>query len=54
MSDRELNGFEQREIVGDAYWEDPRWEEVRKLRDENKQSEANDLVMKIRDSWGVD
>lgn len=54
MSKRELNGFEQRELLGKKYWDDPRWKTVRKLRDEGKQSEANGLVMIIRDSWGVD
>ncbi len=54
MSNDKLNGFEQRELVGDAYWEDPRWKEVSRLRDENKQVEANGLVMQIRLSWNVD
>lgn len=51
---RKLNGFEQRELVGEAYWKDPRWKEVAKLRDQNRQVEANGLVMKIRSKWGVD
>ena len=54
MSNDKLNGFEQRELVGDAYWEDPRWKEVSRLRDENKQVEANGLVMQIRLRWNVD
>lgn len=51
---RKLDGFEQRELLGDAYWKDPRWEEVRKLREQNKQAEANSLTFEIRESWGVD
>jgi hypothetical protein len=51
---RKLNGFEQRELVGDAYWEDARWAEVAKLRDQNRQVEANGLVLKIRSDWGVE
>jgi len=51
---RKLNGFEQREAVGDAYWKDPRWKEVAKLRDQNSQLEANSLVLKIRSDWGVE
>lgn len=51
---RKLNGFEQREEVGPAYWEDTRWKEVAKLRDQNKQFEANSLVFKIRSDWGVE
>ena len=47
-------GFEQREIVGDAYWEDARWKEVERLRKEGKHAEANGLVFQIRESWGVD
>ena len=47
-------GFEQRELVGNAYWEDARWKEVERLRKENKHSEANSLVFRIRESWGVD
>ena len=51
---RKLNEFEQREAVGDAYWKDPRWKEVAKLRDQNSQLEANSLVLKIRSDWGVE
>jgi len=47
-------GFEQRELVGDAYWKDPRWKEVERLRKEGKHPEANGLVMTIRNDWGVD
>ena len=43
--------FEQREALGDAYWNDPRWKEVAKLRQEGKQSDANGLVFQIRGSW---
>jgi hypothetical protein len=49
-----MDGFEKREIVGDSYWEDIRWNEVQKLRDEGKQLEANSLVIAIRESYGVD
>ena len=48
------DGFEQREALGEAYWKDPRWEEVRRLRKEGKHPEANGLTFQIRDSWGVD
>lgn len=47
-------GFEQREQLGDAYWNDPRWKEVSRLRKEGKQSEANSLTFQIRESWSVD
>lgn len=49
-----LDGFEQRELVGDAYWKDPRWKKVQELREQNKHIEANSLVFEIRNSWGVD
>jgi len=48
------DGFEARERLGQAYWDDPRWEEVRKLRNQGKQAEANGLVFQIRASWGID
>lgn len=48
------NGFEQREKLGSKYWDDPRWKEVTKLRNEGKNLEANSLTFRIRDSWGVD
>lgn len=48
------DGFEQREALGNAYWDDPRWAEVRRLRQEGKQSEANGLTFTIRESWGVE
>lgn len=48
------DGFEQREALGDAYWDDPRWKKVLKLRKQKKDSEANCLVFEIRRSWGVD
>ena len=48
------DGFEARERLGQDYWDDPRWEQVRKLRKENKQPEANGLVFQIRASWGID
>jgi hypothetical protein len=49
-----MDGFEQRELIGDDYWDDPRWKQVRKLRKQNKLSEANSLVFEIRESYGVD
>jgi len=39
-----LDGFEQRELVGDAYWKDPRWKKVQELREQNKHIEANSLA----------
>ena len=54
MDKRTLNGFEQREMAGKAYWADQRWGEVRSLRDQNKQVEANSLVFEIRRDYGVD
>lgn len=54
MSKRKLNGFEKRELIGKSYWEDPRWKKVRKLRKENKHGEANNIVFKIRASWGLE
>jgi hypothetical protein len=52
--DKKLDGFEQREQLGDDYWSDPRWKEVLKLRQQRKHSEANGLVFQIRESWGVE
>ena len=49
----EMDGFEKRESCPE-YWDDPRWKDVDKLRDENKHSEANGLVMKIRNDWGME
>jgi len=51
------DGWEQREALGNAYWEDPRWDEVRRLRTTGKPDDhaaANRLVFEIRSSWGVD
>ena len=48
-----MDGFEKREAKPD-YWKDERWKEVRKLRDEDKQTEANGLVSKIRSDWGME
>ena len=50
---KEKNGFEKREELGDAYWKDPLWKEVRRLRDEDKHAEANSLVFEIRSEWGL-
>ncbi len=51
---KKLDGFEQRELLGDAYWEDLRWKVVERLRKEEKHLEANSLVFEIRSDWGVD
>ncbi len=51
---KSLNGFNQRELIGDKYWDDPRWEEVRNLRKEGEDLKANGLVMKIRQDFGID
>lgn len=48
------DGFEARERLGDAYWQDPRWKEVEALRNQNKNVEANSLVFQIRASWGIE
>jgi hypothetical protein len=48
------DGFEARERLGQAYWDDPRWEKVQDLRKQNKQAEANGLVYEIRESWGLE
>jgi len=49
-----MGGFEQRETLGSAYWDDPRWQEVLRLRARDNQADANNLVFKIRSDWGVD
>jgi len=46
-------GFLSREVIGNSYWKDARWEEVNALREQGKQMEANGLVSEIRVSWGV-
>ena len=49
------DGFEQREQATTfGYWEDNRWEEVKRLRSEDKNAEANSLTFEIRDNWGID
>jgi hypothetical protein len=45
--------FEKREN-SPGYWKDPRWKDVTALRNSNKNSEANTLVFKIRDDWGME
>jgi len=50
---KKLNGFEQRELIGPIYLNDERWKEVHKLRVDGKDNEANSLVYKIRESYGV-
>jgi len=49
----EMDGFEKREACP-AYWKDPRWKEVSRLRLEEDQSKANGLVMEIRNDWGIE
>lgn len=63
-----MNGFEKREwsrdacsvksplvirMVDGAYWDDPRWKEVRKLREEGQDIKANGLVDVIKDDWHI-
>ncbi len=50
---KKKDGFVAREALGDAYWKDKRWKKVTKLRKQDKNLEANGLVMQIRDSWGI-
>ena len=51
---KKKNGFEKREELAKfGYWDDKRWKEVTKLRDEGKEREANTLVFTIRESWGL-
>lgn len=52
--EKKMNGFEKREALGDAYYKDPRWKKVNRLREENKDSEANGLVGRIRQDWGLE
>lgn len=47
------NGFEARERLGQAYWDDPRWKKVENLRKKGKDPEANGLVFQIREDWGI-
>ena len=47
------NGFEEREKLGQSYWNDPRWEEVSKLRSKGLHIDANSLVFEIRKSWNI-
>jgi len=47
------NGFEKREKLGETYWEDQRWEKVQKLRELGEHLEANSLVFRIRDDYGL-
>lgn len=47
--------YEQREIAAaHGYYEDPRWEEVHRLRSIRDDSHANGLVSTINRDWGVD
>lgn len=53
MGHRRRCGFEQRERTP-GYWDDPRWAEVKQLRAEGKQSEANYLTFLIREDRGIE
>lgn len=53
MDKHELDGFEKREACP-GYWKDKRWKEVSKLRNQNKNAEANSLVFQIREDWGME
>ena len=53
LKNKELNGFEKREMLGKDYWNDSRWKEVRKLRTTGQNSKANGLVCAIRNDWGI-
>ena len=47
--------YEQREIAAEnGYYEDPRWPEVNRLRNEGKVAEGNGLYSSIQMDWGVD
>jgi len=49
-----MNGFEKRELLGNKYWNDPRWKKVRELRKQKMHIEANSLVFKIRETYGLE
>ena len=49
-----MDAFEARELLGQAYWDDPRWKKVYELRAQEKHLEANSLVYEIRASWGLE
>lgn len=49
-----MDGFEKRELVGEQYWNDHRWEQVKQLRENNENAKANALVFQIRASYGLD
>lgn len=53
MKNKKLNGFEKRELLGKDYWNDHRWEEVRKLRMIGQNNKVNGLVCIIRNDWGI-
>lgn len=49
-----MDAYDRHEAaVALGYYDDPRWEQVYKLREEEKHLEANSLVMQIRDDWGI-
>ena len=41
-------------VVERGYYNDPRWKEVYKLREEGNHIKANGLVMSIRYDWGIE
>ena len=36
-----------------GYYDDPRWKEVKHLRNNGQNLKANSLVFAIRDDWGL-
>jgi hypothetical protein len=53
MKRRECGFAKREQLANSGYWDDKRWEKVKKLREQGKQSEANGLVMNIRSDWGM-
>ena len=53
MEKKELDDFAKREMLGEVYYDDPRWEKVKELRKDEQHLKANDLVCAIRADWGL-
>jgi len=54
MRKYKTNTFEQHELATcRGYYKDLRWKKVQQLRDENRHPEANGLVFKIREDYGI-
>lgn len=51
MSDKAFELYEQ---LPNTYHQDPRWKEVRRLREEGEHVKANGLVIQIRADYGFD